>query len=56
MKMIAIQMTFKKLYLKSGNEFGILSIEFWIKHYQQDLGKMKFCEYKPISIYTRVQP
>ena len=30
----------EKLYFKSGNEFGILSIEFWIKHYQLDLGKM----------------
>ena len=36
--------------------FEILSIEFWTKHYQLDLGKMEICEYKPLSLYTRVLP
>ena len=49
-------MTFKKLYLKSGNAFWNPVNRIWTKHYQLDLGKMEFCEYKPLSLYTSVEP
>ena len=38
---------------KSGNEFwNAVNRSFGTKHHPLDLGMLKFCEYKPLSLYT----
>ena len=52
-KLIVIQITFKKLYLEIWKRIlNPVNRSFGTKHHRLELGKLKFCEYKRLSLYT----